>query len=136
MTQGKSYRLDPDVPRLVVVGEVWPEQYRKWVAEDRQRSEKLWRDDGWTAERPFSADLSAELENEMNAHLRSAGLPPRRAGGAWHVRLPGSWTSLNKYLASVFRRAERAGLSGHSEEPEWADFVRKTIAADFSTGER
>lgn len=136
LTQEKLYRLDPDVPRLVVVGEVWPEQHRTWVPEVRQRQELLWREDGWTSKRPFSPELSAELENEMNVHLQAAGLSPRRAGGAWHVALPGRWTTLQKYLATVFRRAERAGLPGHSDDSQWATFVRETIAADFAAGQR
>lgn len=128
------HRIDPDAPHLAVVAAVWPERFREWVAEDSPRFERLWRDDGWTSARPFSTELKAELENEMNAHLEAAGLPPRQAGGVWRVQLPPPWTSLNKYLASVFRRAARAGLSGRSNEPEWASFVRETIAADFEKG--
>jgi len=124
--------LDPDVVADAIVAAVWPTGRRTWVPDRAVPTETLWREDGSELQRPWNDRLRDDIESDVNGTLEAAGLPPRPRGRLWFVTLPKGQRDLNRYLAGIRRRGQRAGLSGRSNDPQWADFLKRTVEADFA----
>jgi hypothetical protein len=52
-------------------------------------------------EEPFTAADRQIVDDDINAYLRDAGLPPRPSGYAWMIRVPAGQTSPEAFLADV-----------------------------------
>ena len=59
-------------------------------------------------EEPFTSDDRKEIDDEIDAYLREADLPPRPRGYVWMIRVPDSHTSPETFLEDVDAAVLRA----------------------------
>jgi Family of unknown function (DUF5956) len=105
--------LAPDAPLWSFLPAVWPTAARAWVPDRSVRLVHMSRDgpDGRDdVVVPWSAWDHAEVERDVDALLRSAGVPARPFGRLWLLRPPPHVEDLDDAVDSLAAGAGAAGV--------------------------
>ena len=85
-------------------------------------------------EEPFTAADRQGIDDDINAYLRDADLPPRPRGYVWMIRVPAGHRSPEAFLADVDSAIHRA--AGSVTSPERIRPIFDAVLRSFYAGDR
>ena len=83
-------------------------------------------------EQPFTAADREGIDDDIDAYLREADLPPRPRGYSWLIRVPDGHTSPDAFMANV--DAAILGAADGAVNPRQLRPIFATVLADFYAG--